>query len=392
MKPLRATEGPLGSAVAARLIAAEVYEIESPFLVPYKLSFGTMKSARAVLIKLIDSDGVEGWGEANPNLTFTGETSEDAVRVLKETILPAVLACTAPEPGRIDVALDSLLPRHLCAKGAVTMALLDLLGKRLRVPVATLFGGALHQKLPVLWPLNNGTAGDDIRVIEERADQGFSSFMLKMGAAPVRDEIERVATLEARYSGRLKFIADANQGWTRDEAREFLAGVGGSGLAFIEQPVAKDDLEGMAALAKASPLPISADESIVALADAGRIASLGAARIFSIKSSKNGGPLRAQRIVAVAEAFGIRSYMNSMLEFGITQAASLQHAVTIKSLVDAGHAFMSTLRLAEDPTDFAAQIRKGSVYFSSKPGLGIEVDETHVRRLAISHCCLDAKS
>ena len=172
------------------------------------------------------------------------------------------------------------------------MALLDLLGKRLRVPVATLLGGALRTTLPVLWPLGNGTAEDDIRVIEERAAQGFASFMLKMGSAPARDEVRRVATLEARYGARFTFIADANEGWSREQAREFLAGVKDSRLlAFLEQPVPKEDLEGMASLAAGSALPISADEAVTDLAEAGRIASLGAASVFSVKSTKNGGPL-----------------------------------------------------------------------------------------------------
>jgi muconate cycloisomerase len=374
----------------APVIAAEVFEIEAALVTPYKLSEGTLATTRAVLLKLTDADGIEGWGEANPSKTFTGETSGDAARALTETLLPAVLAAAVPEPGAIDVALDALLAKHLCAKGAVSMALLDLLGKRLNVPVATLLGGTLHKSLPVLWPLNNGTAEDDIRVIDERAVQGFSSFMLKMGTSPIRDEVQRVATLEARYGNSLTLIADANQGWSRDEAREFLAGVNGSRLAFVEQPVAKDDLEGMASLAGASALPISADESVVGLAHAARIASLGAVSIFSIKSSKNGGPLRAQRIAAVAEAFGIRCYMNSMLEFGITQAASLQHAVTIGNLVEAGHAFMSTLRLAEDPTDFSSCVRDGVVHLPDRAGLGVQVDEAHVRRLAVASFRLGA--
>ncbi len=102
------------------------------------------------------------------------------------------------------------------------------------------------------------------------------------------------------------------------------------------------------------------------------------------KSSKNGGPLRAQRIATVAEAFGIRCYMNSMLEFGITQAASLQHALTLPNLVDAGHAFMSTLRLAEDPTDFSQLVVDGIVKPRNAPGLGLEVDEAHVGRLSVA--------
>jgi muconate cycloisomerase len=147
----------------------------------------------------------------------------------------------------------------------------------------------------------------------------------------------------------------------------------------------------MALLAGASTLPISADESVTGLAEAARLASLAAANIFSIKSSKNGGPLRAQRIVAVAEAFGIRCYMNSMLEFGVTQAASLQHAVTVRNLVDVGQAFMSTLRLAEDPTDFSSFVRDGVVHLPTGAGLGVQIDEPHVRRMAVADFHLDAQ-
>lgn len=385
------TERPTTPALAP-VLTAEAFEIEAAFATPYKLSHGTLARTRAVLLKLTDADGFEGWGEANPDRAFTGESSGDEMRALQEPLLPAVLASDRPEPRAIDVLLDALLPKHLSAKGAVSMALLDLLGKRLRVPVATLLGGALRKSLPVLWPVGNGTAEDDIRVIDERVAQGFSSFMLKMGSASVTDEIKRVAALEARYGNRLRLIADANQGWSRDEARAFLEGVSESHLAFVEQPLRKEDLEGMAFLHSASTLPISADESVADLEDAGRIASLGAADIFSIKSSKNGGPLRAQGIAAVAAAFGIRCYMNSMLEFGITQAASLQHAVTVTNLVGVGHAFMSTLRLVEDPTDFSSFVRAGVVHLPERPGLGVQVDEAHVRRMAVAGFSLGARA
>jgi len=375
------------------IVAAEVFEIEVPFATPYGLAkaYGTLTSTRAVLLQLVDADGMVGWGEANPLVPFTSESPGEAAAILRDVLLPIVFRESSPEPGRVDALLDAQQVGHLCAKGAVSMALLDLLGKRLRVPVATLLGGAVRSELPVLWPLGTGSATDDVRVIEEKAAQGFSSFMLKMGAAPVRDEIARAVALHARYGDRLKLIADANQGWTREEAHEFLAGVRDSNLAFLEQPVAKSDLEGMALLAKASALPISADESLTGPAEAARIAKLEAASIFSIKSSKNGGPLRAQRIATLAQAFGIRCYMNSMLEFGITQAASLQHAVTVTNLIDVGHAFMSTLRLSADPTNFSSYVRDGVVRLPSGPGLGIEVDVDHVRRLTTAHFKVTAR-
>lgn len=366
------------------IVLAEVFEIEASFARPYALSFGTLTTTRAILLKLTDADGRVGWGEANPLQPFTTESPSDAREALRDILLPAVLAERTPEPGKIDMMLDRVMTDQLCAKGAVSMALLDLLGKRLGVPVASLLGGAIRKSLPVLWPLGSGTAEDDIAIIEEKAAEGFTSFMLKMGAVPARDEIARVSALAKRYGARFKLIADANQGWTLDEAREFLTGVSGLPLAFVEQPLPKSDFDGMTTLAQSTDLPISADESLTGLAEAAKLASLGAASVFSIKSSKNGGPLRAQRIATVAQAFGIRCYMNSMLEFGITQAASLQHAMTIPNLFEAGHSYMSTLRLAEDPTSFSSQINDGVVHLPEEPGLGVDVDESHVRALAVT--------
>ncbi|GAA0332581.1 hypothetical protein GCM10009087_48480 [Sphingomonas oligophenolica] len=73
-----------------------------------------------------------------------------------------------------------------------------------------------------------------------------------------------------------------------------------------------------------------------------------------------------------------------MLEFGITQAASLQHAATMRNLIDVGHACMSALRLAEDPTDFSSFVREGVVHLPTAPGLGVQVDEQQVRRLTVA--------
>ncbi|MER9468968.1 hypothetical protein NKI82_24065 [Mesorhizobium sp. M0482] len=373
------------------IVSAEVFEIEAKLCTPYKLTEGVLVATQAVLVKLTDADGVAGWGEANPAETVDGETPAGVLTILKDKLLPMVLATPEPAPGTIDALVDVVIPSHLCAKGAITMALLDILGKRLNVAVATLLGGPLRHSLPVLWPLSNGTAQEDIPIIEERAAQGFSSFMLKMGTSPITSEIKRVAALDARYGERVKFIADANQGWSLGQAREFLAGIAGSKVAFVEEPLATDIIAGMAELSNASQLPLSADESIIDLTDAAQLARTGAATVFSIKSSKNGGPLRAQRIAATAEAFGISCYMNSMIEFGITQAASLQHAVTVRNLVDAGHAFMSTMRLVEDPTDFSSLVRNGIVHLPDRAGLGLEIDEDHVRRLTTARFVLGAE-
>ena len=111
-RPLRPAMSPI--------VSARLYEVETRFATPYRLSktYGTLASTRAVFLKLVDADGVEGWGEANPMQPFTAESTEQSLKELEAALLPAVFASPNPEPGPIDVLLDRLVPGYLCAKGA----------------------------------------------------------------------------------------------------------------------------------------------------------------------------------------------------------------------------------------------------------------------------------
>lgn len=368
------------------IVEAEIFKIRYN-LGGYKLSYGVIDEVFPVLLKLTDRDGTVGWGEANPQQPFTEESADDVVEVLRNELLPAILGQANPDPERIDALLDDIRPeKHLIAKGAISIALLDIKGRKLGVPVADLLGPVIRRSLEVSHPLNNGTADDDIAVIDAKLPEGYIDFMLKMGSptSEISAEIARVATLEKRYGSKVRFKADANTGWTREQAAEFLAGVDDSMLAFVEEPIAKGDIEGMAELQKNTKQLISADESLTGMASAVKIIEMKAAKVFSIKISKNGGPLRAQALAKLADRNGILCYANSMPEGGITQAASLHLAATTPNLIKIGHSFRSVLRLKGDVTNFASFIRDGVVHLPAGPGLGIEVDEDSVRQSALA--------
>jgi len=370
-----------------RIRAFDIYRVSMPFAVPYKLSkvYGTLTHNQAVILRIETDGGVVGWGEADPLPPFTEESPDGVRDVLHDLFGPGLMAMENVSVNGLHRMMDAAVDGSPLAKGAVDMAVHDALARELCVPVYDLLGGALHDGIPVLWPLGAGGFDEDVAVIEARRAEGFRSFMIKMGSLPVADEVARVAALTERFHPDITFIADANQGWSEDEALAFVEGVKDYPLSLLEQPVSRDDEAALAKVTKVSAVPVSADESVFSLADAARLSAAGVVDVFSIKVSKNGGIAPGRRIAELAGAHGMQCLMNSMLEFGISQAASLQLGATLGNLTDGGHAYMSTLRLADDFTSFSDLVRDGVAMVPDTPGLGITVDEVKVRELAMDH-------
>ena len=104
--------------------------------------------------------------------------------------------------------------------------------------------------------------------------------------------------------------------------------------------------------------------------------------VFSVKASKNGGLTKALRVMKVAEAACLQCRMNAMLELGVTQAALLHLGAVARDLIPSGHAYMSTLRMRDDVTDFRSRLRHGHAHVPDAPGLGVAVDEGKLARYA----------
>lgn len=365
-----------------KITALDLHHISIPFVRPYKLSkrYGTLTDARAVIVKLHTNTGLVGVGEADPMNPFTEETPGTAMSVLCEVIAPQLLGQDPLDLARIEARLDESVSGHWTARGAVNMALYDILGKYHEQPVHRFLGGLRHNRIPLLGPIGSGTVAEDAAAIEALEQQGYRTVMIKMGALPIGAEIDRMIAAFERFGGRLTLIADANQGWHPKEAQAFVDGTRSTPPHLLEQPVASGQISALSRLRRRSTSLLSVDESLVSVADAAALIRAEAADVFSIKVSKNGGLDKSLTIARAAEVFGIRVLMNSMLEFGVTQAASLQLGCTLGNLLDCGHAYMSVLRLADDVTDFRAHITDAVVTVPTRPGLGVSLLEDKLKQ------------
>jgi muconate cycloisomerase len=358
----------------------ECWTIRIPLARPYHLSavLGTLTHSRAAIVRLTLENGVTGWGECDPHSEFDGYTLEGASQAIAQRASGMIGQSVA------DWVENGLgRDHHGTPAAAIDVACYDALAKARGLPVWQLLGARVHEGVDVLWPTSSGTALEDLDIIHERHPQGFRTYMLKMGSRPIEDEITRTReVLEAIPEG-VKIMVDANQGWTRDQAQAYVKGCDGMPVVLVEQPLLAEDLDGMANLRDQTDLPISVDEALLTPENANEIIAADAADVFSIKISKNGGLANSVLIADAVREAGKRVLMNSMIELGITQAASLHLGVTLPHLMPCGHAYMSTLRMADDITDFSDWVQGGVAMIPDRPGLGVEVSLEKIRQYQV---------
>ena len=370
-----------------RIETIELNHIAIPLAEPYRLSkrYGTITLAHAVIVRMKTSDGHVGLGEADPLPPFTAETPATIMAVIRDQLAEGLIGKDSRQVALMNQECERRVTGNPMARGALDMALVDLAAKSHGVPAHTMLGGCLHGELPLLAAIGGESPKADAQANEKWLDQNMTHIMIKMGASSVTDDIARMRYAKESFAHQARFIVDANQGWTLAEALAFVEDTADGALDLIEQPVDARDIRGLARVRRRSSRPVSADESLVDEHDARRLIQEQAVDVFSLKVSKNGGPSRTKKIAIMAEAFGIQCLMNSMLEFGITQAASLQVGCTLGNLFDFGHAYGSVLRMSDDITDFGNFIEGGIVKLPQGHGLGIELDEDKLSYYTIDH-------
>lgn len=360
-----------------KITGVHIYRTKIPLKKSYEMStvVGAVNNTEPIIVKLDTDDGFFGYGETDLIHGFQEDTLNTVVRDIEDKIGPAIIGIDPTNIAKVHEIMDGVVKGHSFSKSAIDIACYDILGKSLDVPVYKLLGGNVRDSIQVMWALGTDSPEANAREAAELKELGYSTIMIKVGALDIAKDAERVQAVRSAVGGRYPLIVDANQGWDADTAIEFWKLVKNQNIALLEQPVHAKDIDGLARVRKHIDIPVSADESILSVEDAVKLAKSEAVDVFSIKVAKHGGIYRTKEIVTVAASFGIDCLMNSMLEEGITQAASLQVGVTLANLAGLGHAYFSPLRLDDDVTTYSQQLKDGVVSVTDKPGLGIDIRE-----------------
>lgn len=347
----------------------ETMILDIPTIRGHVLSMATMRTQSAVLVRIRFSDGSEGIGEGTTigGLSYGAESPEGIQSAIDTYITPVLVGRDADNVNGAIQLIDKLVKGNRIAKAAVEIALWDGLAKRLGCSVSQLFGGAVHDRLPVAWTLASGNSDTDIAEAEQMIEiRRHNIFKLKIGKRSVREDVAHVARIKKAVGDAASVRVDVNTAWSLQDARWGLKGLQDAGCELVEQPVPARYRRAMAELSRDYEIAVMADEALNGPEDALSVANANAADVFAVKVAQSGGLKRAAEVIAIGQAAGLGLYGGTMLETGLGTAAALQLFATVETL-HWGTEFFGPLLLTEDILaapivyrDFCVEIPQGN--------------------------------
>jgi L-alanine-DL-glutamate epimerase-like enolase superfamily enzyme len=333
---------------------------------PYTISYETVETATNVFLRIETNRGIVGYGCAAPDKHITEETPESVLDSINNVVIQAI---KDSDPLRLAMLLQRIkrtLKNQSSALAAVDMALFDILGKVSGLPLWKLLGG-FRDRIRTSVTIGILPEEETVKRAQEWVARGFRCLKLK-GGIDVESDIIRVLKIREAVGKGIELRFDANQGFTVEQSLTFVERTRKARLELIEQPTPKGQPDLLGRVTSSVPIPVMADESLVNLRDAFRLARRELVDMVNIKLMKVGGISEAIQINSVAKAAKLEAMVGCMDEAALAIAAGVHFALAHPNVMYAdldGH-----LGLQNDPSAGAVILRNGTLFPNNQPGLG----------------------
>jgi L-alanine-DL-glutamate epimerase-like enolase superfamily enzyme len=351
-----------------KITAIEAGPVKLKLSEPYTIAYETIDTAENVFVRVETDGDFVGFGCAAPDKEVTGESAESVVAAIQDVVEPALRKSDPLRHAMLMERLRKPLDGQPSARAAVDMALYDILGKQARLPLWKLLGGFRDR---IRTSVTIGILPTDETVDQARRwiGEGFSCLKIK-GGLDVDNDIERIDEVRKAVGDKIELRFDANQGYSVEQSLEFVKRTAAARLELIEQPTAKGEPDLLGRVTAGVAIPVMADESLITLRDAFRLARRNLVDMVNIKLMKVGGIAEALQVNSVARSAGLEVMVGCMDESALAIAAGLHFALARPNVEYAdldGH-----FGLINDPARRAVLCRKGYLFPTGRPGIGFD--------------------
>lgn len=370
-----------GTGVRVTDITAKLVTV--PMHAPLRWSMGVETGTTRALLFVHTDEGIIGIGE-----TYGGPEVPQALELVKPLLVGADVLETGVLQHRLGVfciGYETTVPATL--RAGIEMACLDAAGKALGVPVSTLLGGAVHDRIEVaayiFYRYLDASDDDESPVaiqarVEELVERhGFRVLKLKGGVVEPEQELRVLELLSTDYpDSPLRW--DPNAAWSVETSLRMLDALRSAGLRleYLEDPTPA--LEGMAAVRQRTTVPLATNMCLVSYDQLAPGIRLGSVDVILSDVHYWGGFRANQRMIAVCDAFNLGVGMHSDRELGVSTAAMLHLAAASPTITYAIDSHLPDQ--AGDVIGEPFEIRDGHLPVPTGPGLGVELDDEAVER------------
>jgi len=366
--------------------AVELRVVALPMIAPFIAAHGTVSSRTAVLVRILGNED-EGWGEcaALPEPTYSEEFVDGAYLALQELLVPRLLATAGTLTATNLGSAFADVIGHPMAKASIELALLDAQGRRDSIALAQILaphspGPSQHVPAGVAIGLL-ATPEDLAAEVSTRVAEGYGRIKIKIARG--RD-IDFIRAARDAVGVQIELSVDANGAYTLDDAK-MLAELADFDLAYIEQPLAADDLLNHAELARRISTRICLDESLTSATVTREALDMGACSVVCVKAPRYGSWVEAASVLDHCAGVGIDAWVGGMLDCGIGRAANIALAAHPGASLT-GDIAATDRFFTEDvcaPFVLSGPSGGGTIAVPTEPGLGVSIDAATLSKLTL---------